>query len=86
VQDGKNQRNNQPIYLKIATFMGRIDGEEDAAVFGGGGDVIDPSAAMAVMVRVKFMSESSRERGGKAHHKTYNNQPLTCFFNTVMAA
>jgi hypothetical protein len=58
VQDGKNKRNNQPIYLKIATFMGRIDREEDAAVFGGGGDVIDPSAAMAVMVRVKFVSES----------------------------
>jgi hypothetical protein len=34
-------------YLKITAFTGRIDGEEDVAVFGGGGGVIDPSAAMA---------------------------------------
>jgi hypothetical protein len=34
-------------YLQIASFAGRVDGKEDAAVFGGGGGVIDPSAAMA---------------------------------------
>jgi hypothetical protein len=27
--------------------MGCFDGEEDAAVFSGGGDVLDPFAAMA---------------------------------------
>jgi hypothetical protein len=28
--------------------MGCFDGEEDAAVFSGGGDVLDPFAAMAL--------------------------------------
>jgi hypothetical protein len=38
---------HQPIYLQITSFTGHIDGEEDAAVFGGRGDVINPSAAVA---------------------------------------
>jgi hypothetical protein len=47
VEQVKKWRNNQPIYLETVSFTGRIDGEEDAAVLGGGGDVIDPSAAVA---------------------------------------
>jgi hypothetical protein len=63
VQHGQNQHNNQPIYLKIASFTGRIDGEENVVVFWGGREGLDPSAAMAVMgglnSRAKF-----RMRGG----------------------
>jgi hypothetical protein len=37
VQHDKNQHNNQPIYLKIASFTNHIDGKENAVVFGGEG-------------------------------------------------
>jgi hypothetical protein len=53
-------------YLQIASFAGRIDGKEDAAVFGGGGDVLDPSAAMARWAG--WICKISHERGrGKRH-------------------
>jgi hypothetical protein len=62
VQYGKYQRNNQPNYLKIASFTGRIDSEESAVVFGGGRDVRDTSTAIAVMGGLNSR-EISSERG-----------------------
>jgi hypothetical protein len=81
----KYQHNNQPIHLKITAFTSRIDCEDDAAVFGYGGG-LDQSAAMDGDGQVKFAGESSRERGGKAHLKQRNNQPLTLILSTVLAS
>jgi hypothetical protein len=76
VEHVKNQRNNQPTYLQIAVFTGRIDAEENVVVLGGRGDGLRPSAAKAVMSGLN--SRGFRVRGGgKTHHKPHNNQPLT---------